>query len=179
MEFQRFVDPEKIVSHFHIRPGDSVADIGAGSGFLLEPLVRAVGEEGVVYACEIQKNLVDTLHDVVRQKNLAGVQVIWCDVEAPEGTKLRDGAVDIALAVNTLFQFEEKAAAAKEIVRITRAGGKIAVVDWTDSFGGLGPHPGHVVSLDDTRAYFESEGCVYEGQFDAGDHHYGVLFRVV
>lgn len=179
MEIARFVDPKRVVSHFHIRAGDRVADIGAGSGFLLEGLTAAVGEEGVVYACEIQKNLVDSLHELVRRKNLPHVQVVWCDVEAPQGTKISTDTIDVVTVVNTFFQFEEKAAAAKEIVRIARNGGKIAVVDWFESFGGLGPHPDHVVSQTEVRAYFEQEGCVFEGEFDAGDHHYGLLFRSV
>ncbi len=179
MDQQRFVDPKRVVSHFHIRQGDKVADIGAGSGFLLDSLSQAVGQEGVVYACEIQKMLVDSLHEYVRRKNLPQVQVLWCDVESQNGTKIKEDSVDVATVVNTFFQFEDREAATKEIVRIVRKGGKIAVVDWADSFSGLGPHPTQVVTKLDARAFFETEGCVFEGEFDAGDHHYGLLFRAV
>ena len=58
---KRFVDPNTVVSHFHIREGDVIADFGAGSGFYIEILARKVGTSGKVYACEIQKELVEKI----------------------------------------------------------------------------------------------------------------------
>ncbi len=169
--------PETVATHFHLRKGDEVADFGAGTGYYIPQLSRLVGADGRVFACEIQKNLVDTLGSLVRERRLANVQVIWCDLEAQGGSKLRDSAVDAGILVNTLFQIENKDAAFDEIARTIRSGGKLFVIDWTSSFAGLGPHPNQVIGADEVKALAESHHFVFERSFDAGHHHYGLAFR--
>ena len=66
----QFIDPSTVVTHFHLREGDRVADFGAGSGSYLPALSRAVGATGRVYACEIQKVLVEKLGGLIREKHL-------------------------------------------------------------------------------------------------------------
>lgn len=173
----RFVQPDVVISHFHLREGDQVADFGAGSGFFLKPLSAAVGEEGVVYACEIQKNLVDTLENVAQREHLANVRPVWCDFEKLGGSKIHDESLDCVIVVNTFFQIEKKDEAVREIARVLRRGGKVIVIDWSESFGGLGPQPQDVITKAETEALFNSEGFTTETDFDAGDHHYGVTFR--
>ena len=65
-----FVTPEIVVSHFHIREGDVVADFGAGSGYYTPELSRRVGN-GRVYACEIQKALVEKVGALALGSHLA------------------------------------------------------------------------------------------------------------
>lgn len=173
----RFVVPEKAATHFHLRDGDAVGDFGAGSGFFLSALARLVGPDGRVYAFEIQKNMVETLGEMARRNHLGNVEVLWCDIEAANGTKMKDGALDAGVLVNVLFQMEAKDAALTEIARTLRSGAKLFIIDWSESFGGLGPHPSQVVTADDAKAFAESAGLIFERSFDAGDHHYGLAFR--
>lgn len=173
----RFVQPEVVISHFHIREGDKVADFGAGSGYFLKSLSVAVGTEGLVYACEIQKNLVETLDVLAEKENLSNVRTIWCDFEKVGGSKLDSESIDVVLLVNTFFQIENHAVVVEEIYRVLRSGGKAIVIDWTDSFGGLGPQPSDVMVQNETERLFNEHGFTTETDFDAGDHHYGVLFR--
>lgn len=177
LPLQRFVDPNTVSTHFHIREADAVADFGAGSGFFVEVLARLVGGSGRVYACEIQKELVEKIGVLARTKGLSMVDPLWCDIEAKGGVKIPDNTLDVAIMVNTLFQFEDKQAALGEVFRTLRAGGKFFLVDWTESFGGLGPQAGDVVSEGQAKALCESLGFIYERSYDAGDHHYGLAFR--
>lgn len=172
----RFIVPEKVITQFHIRDGDTVADFGAGSGHFTKVLSRAAGS-GKVYACEIQKQLVETIADITRTEGLGNVEVVWCDVEAERGTKLADDTLDVAIMVNTFFQIQDKAAALKEMARVLRTGGKFFVVDWTDSFGGIGPEAQAVVTKERARELIEQHGFTFEREFPSGDHHYGIAFR--
>jgi len=176
---KRFVDPNTVVSHFHLREGDVVADFGAGSGFYVEILAKKVGSSGRVYALEIQKELVEKIGALARQKGLFMVDPLWCNFEQHNGAKLGDGILDVAVMINTLFQFDDKKAAIAEVARTLRSGGKFFVIDWSDSFGGLGPQSEHVVSAHEAQALSEGCGFVYERTFDAGDHHYGIAFRKI
>jgi len=173
----RFVVPEVVISHFHLRAGDKVADFGAGSGYFLKPLSLAVGEDGLVYACDIQKNLIDTLDALASKENLSNVRPVWCDFEKVGGSKLNDNSLDVVLLVNSLFQVENHTSLVEEIKRVLRPGGKAIIIDWTESWGGLGPQPSDVMTQAETERLFASAGFTTETEFDAGDHHYGVVFR--
>lgn len=175
----RFVEPNTLVSQFHIKPADTVADIGAGTGYFTEVLVRAVGPEGVVYACEIQRPLLEKLSDVARRRGYAQVRPVWGDVETVGGTKIPDNEVDVLIMVNTLFQIEDMPTAFAEIKRVLRDGGKLFIIDWSESFAGLGPQPSQVVTAAAATAAAETAGFVYEREFPTGAHHYGVAFRNV
>lgn len=173
----RFVVPEVVVSHFHLKDGDKVADFGAGSGFFLKALSERVGQTGRVYACEIQKQLVEKLGDFTRLAGIQNVDPIWCDLEEPGGIRIPDAALDVGVLVNTFFQIEQKEASIKEMRRTIRQGGLMYVIDWTESWGGMGPQPGQVVSEESAKALFESNGFIFERAYPAGDHHYGLAFR--
>ena len=173
-QFGKFVDPEATVTHFYLKEGDSIADFGAGSGFYMKPLSSAVGKSGKVYLCEIQKNLVDTLGIKAREQHLTNVYPVWCDIEAHQGTKFKDASLDAVLLSNVLFQFENKDVALTEVLRVLRKGGRLLLIDWTDSFGGLGPRGADVVSEHDARSMLERLGFVCDNTFPAGDHHYGI-----
>ncbi len=172
-----FMDPRAVITHFHFHPGDVVADFGAGVGHYLGTLSKTVGPSGRVYACEIQKNLVTRITARIHEERLGNVHPLWCDLEAPQGTKFRDGLLDAGMLINTLFQLEDKKAALTEVVRVIRKGGKLFIVDWSDSFSGLGPQPSQVLKKNEAKELLESSGFVYERDFPAADHHYGMAFR--
>ncbi len=176
---QKFVHPDTVVSHFHLREGEKVADFGAGSGYFISNLASAVGASGVVYACEIQKNLVEAIGNLARTKHLDQVQVLWCDLEEVNGIKIESETLDAGILVNTLFQLDEKSTAIQEIMRTLRSGGRFFLIDWSESFGGLGPQPVDIVDSASARALCESNGLVFDREYDAGEHHYGLAFRKV
>ena len=142
-------------------------------------LARLVGSEGKVYACEIQRELVERIGVLVRSKGLFVVDPLWSDFETHGGSKIPDGVVDVAIMVNTLFQLEDKATAIQEVARTVRSGGKFFLIDWSESFSGMGPHPDQVITQHNAQAIIENAGFVFERSFDAGDHHYGLAFRKI
>jgi ubiquinone/menaquinone biosynthesis C-methylase UbiE len=173
-----FVVPEKVVTHFHLREGDVVGDFGAGSGFFEKSLSHAVGKTGKVYAFEIQKQLVERVSDMARSEHLDNVEVLWCDVEAKDGCKLKEGILDAGLLSNAIFQLEDKALALDEIRRMLRSGGKLFVIDWSESFGGMGPRQNDVLREANARTLVEQHGFSFTRSFPAGEHHYGLAFHV-
>lgn len=175
----RFVEPNTVATHFHIREGDVVADFGAGAGYYVEVFARLVGANGKVYACEVQKELVEKIGVLARSRGLHVVNPLWCDFETKGGVKIGDASVDVSVMINTFFQLEEKYVALSEVARTLRSGGKFFLIDWTDSFGGLGPSPDQVIPVQTAQAMAESSGFVFERSFDAGDHHYGLAFRKI
>lgn len=172
-----FSDPQKNLEQFGITPGSRVADLGSGSGFYSIGAARMVGERGRVFAVDAQKALLEKLKHEAHNNRLPNIEALWGNVEKLGGTRLADASVDAVLACNILFQTEQKKDFPFEIKRILKPKGRVLVVDWKDSFGGMGPQPDHVVSQNDVRALFEKAGFLYEKEIRAGAHHFGLIFK--
>ncbi len=172
-----FAHPPRNVGALGIEPGMSVADFGSGSGAYILLMAEALGNSGHAYAIDVQKDLLRRTFNEARRKNLSTVKVLWGDLERPNGSKLADDALDLVLISNLLFQVDQKAAVIAEAYRILRARGKLAIIDWTESFGGMGPDKRAVFPKDQARAAAESAGFAFDKEFAAGAHHYGLIFR--
>ncbi len=173
-----FSDPPHTISQFDLQSGSIVADLGAGTGILSILIARAVGDKGKVYAIEVQKNLLDRLANHAKEERVhATIEALWGDIERTNGTHLKDAMVDAVVASNVLFQIADKEGFVAETKRILKPGGKVLLIDWTESFHGMGPHIDHVVTGPEARRLFERGGFNYVKKIDAGAHHYGFLFK--
>lgn len=168
-----FADPRRNIAQFMLRKGDMVADLGAGLGHYTFASAHAVGEKGRVYAVEVQKELMQQVKREASKEGFHNVEVLWGDIEMLGGTKLRDNMLDVVILSNILFQVEDKQGLIDETKRILKPGGRILIVDWTDSHGGVGPEQSAVITAQDARGLFEKNGFVYESSIEAGSHHYG------
>ena len=171
-----FVNPKQIVSALAITPGLKVADLGAGIGAFSIPIAERVGEAGKVYAVEVQSNIAQRLKEETKRKHLDNVEVIVGNIETLRGTKIADKIVDLVVLANVLFQVEDKDGCLSEIARILKPNGKVLILDWTDSFLGMGPRPEYIISPEKARNLFESKGYKFVDKVSAGEHHYGINF---
>lgn len=169
-----FTDPEAIIAQLNLEPGLEVADLGSGAGYYSVVCARLVGEEGKVYAVDIQSELL-TKSKTLTQTEFDNIEYLQGDLEEEGGTHIVDSGVDLALLANTLFQAENPEAMLTEAFRILRRGGRLVLVDWSDSFGGLGPQPEQIITRDDALALAEAIGFSFESDLETGDHHWGCI----
>jgi ubiquinone/menaquinone biosynthesis C-methylase UbiE len=171
-----FSDPRSNVLQMGLRDGMKVADFGAGSGHYTLAAAAAIGNEGRVYAIDVQEDVLRHLKDSGHRVGRRNIETVWGNIEKAGGTKLRDQSVDGVILSNTLFQLEHKEAVVKEIKRILKSQGKLLVVDWAGAYGGMGPLPEHVVSEHDAEELFITGGFYKLKDFRAGPHHYAIVF---
>ncbi len=174
-----FSDPVNNISQMDLQSGMKVADFGAGVGFYSFPLSKVIGDSGRVYAVEIQKDLIEKLKKDAHKMGVHNIDVIWGDVEHKGGVHLRDGFLDAVVVANVLFQVGDKKMMAEETKRVLKSGGKLLLIDWLESFGGMGPHKDHVVTKRKALEIFEPVGFKVEKDVRAGAHHWGVLLRKI
>lgn len=172
-----FAEPAENLKNLDLREGSKVADFGAGSGHYSIAAASKVRSKGQVYAIDVQKDLLSKIQITARDKGLHNIQVIWGDVDKVGGTKLRENSIDAVIVSNVLFQSEQKEDLTKEAFRILVPGGQVMVIDWSDSYGGLGPTQSQVVPEDEAKMLFETAGFHHERGFFAGDHHWGIIMR--
>src|SRR5204863_9693954 len=89
--------PSLALPALKLKPGDAVADIGAGSGYYTRRMAKLVGDKGVIYAVDIQQEMLDLLTNKMAEINIRNVKPILGTITDP---KLPRGSVDLALMVD-------------------------------------------------------------------------------
>lgn len=177
MKVENFAHPPRNVKAFGLQPGMSVADFGSGSGAYVELMAAELADSGHVYAIDIQKDLLRRTFNEAKRKNHHSIRVLWGDLERVDGSKIADHALDFVLVSNLLFQVDNKVAVIAEAYRVLKPRGRLAIIDWSESFGGMGPDKSAVCTESAAHSLAEHAGFAFEKSFTAGAHHYGLIFR--
>ncbi len=170
-----FTDPIKNLEALDIQEGMSVVDLGAGSGVYTIASAAKVGKGGKVYAVDVQAELLMKIKNQAQSLKLMNVDVVHGNMEVVGGTRLREHTMDSAIVSNVLFQIEHKENFVAEIKRILKPGGKVLIIEWADSFGGLGPQVDYIVPTEKTQELFDKAGFSNIQYLTPGDHHYGFV----
>lgn len=171
-----FSNPKNNIMRLGLTDGMFVADFGTGSGHYAIEASQVVGSSGRVYAIDIQQMLVKKVKNLAIAENRQNIDVLWGDIEQIGGTKLGDESVDAVIIANDLFQVEEKNNVIIEARRILKPKGKVLVVDWLDSFSGIGPSSKDIIRESEARELLSRNGFEFVQEFDAGEHHYGLIY---
>lgn len=133
--------PDWIMDALRIAEGDTVADIGAGSGFFTVRLARRVERNGLVYAEDIQQPMLESIRRRVAREGLTNV-VTRLGTETD--TNLPKGALDAVLVVDVYQELEEAPARVQFLRRLAetlKPQGRIGIVNYKPGEGGPGPEP--------------------------------------
>jgi ubiquinone/menaquinone biosynthesis C-methylase UbiE len=128
--------PERVMDAMLIADGSKVADIGAGGGWFTIRLARRVGPNGIVYAEDVQQQMLDSITRRVSDQRLANVQVVLGTMDDP---RLPTG-LNTVLMVDTYPQLRDPVTFLRTTANALAPNGRIGVVDFkTDGRGGPGP----------------------------------------
>ncbi len=172
-----FIDPKKAIEPLNISPGMRVADVGCGVGHYTFAIAEKLEGKGRIYAIDVRKNVLEKLASEAKEKGISTIEIILGNAEEEGGTRLADGFVNAVVASNIFFQVDEKEALAKELSRITAPGGELLVIDWSNSFGGLGPPPEYIVDPEDIKKICGRHSFDLKDEFKTGAHHYELLLK--
>lgn len=111
-----------------IKAGSTVCEMGAGDGELSLAAAKIVGPHGRIYASELGDNRLKALHDRVAASNLTHITVVAGDAGK---TNFPDGACDALFMRNVYHHFGDPPAMNASIALALKAGGRLAVVDFT------------------------------------------------
>src|SRR3989338_4568546 len=174
-----FAHPRRNVAALGVQNGMRVADFGAGSGAYTLALAERLEGSGRIYAVDVQRDLLRRVANEAVRRGYKNVEVVWGDLEVPRASKLADGSIDLVLVSNLLFQVPDKIPVLREARRIAKGTGHVAIIDWSESFGGVGPIKEDVVRKETALELAEKAGLSLVREFTAGAHHYGLLLKPV
>ncbi len=166
-----WLPPNEVVASLDLKPGVSVADIGAGTGYFTLPIGRAVGENGKVYALDFQTGMLDLLGKKLLEPS-APTNITIIHATATH-TTLPATCVDFVLMSNVWHELDDHSLVLKETSRILRHGGRIAVLDWrTNVTQPPGPPLAHRVPANVVMEALKSNGWGVERSGNVGKYHY-------
>ncbi len=119
-----------------VADGSVVADIGAGSGWFTIRLARRVGPQGLVYAEDVQKEMINAISRRVSREGLANVRPWLGQKNDPN---LPAASIDAVLMVDAYHEIENRVAVLRNLARALKPQGRIGVVDFR--LDGTGPGP--------------------------------------
>jgi SAM-dependent methyltransferase len=143
--------PDLIMDKLKIADGASVADLGAGSGWFTLHLARRVGPNGVVYAQDVQRVMIEFIGRRVARENLPWVKTV---LGTPTDPRLPPG-LDVILIVNAYREMDDPArpdviiALLENLARSLNAQGCLGIVDFLPGSGGPGPPPDERVAAEE------------------------------
>jgi ubiquinone/menaquinone biosynthesis C-methylase UbiE len=126
-EPRNWQDTEEIMDRLHLGAGDIVADIGAGSGYFTIPLASRVGDKGLVFAEDIQIEMINYISRKVEELELKNVRVIF---GKPEDPSLLDNFFNLVFLANTYHELGKPFLMLENIKKDLRHYGKLAIIDW-------------------------------------------------
>ena len=114
----------EVIEKLQIKPGDVVADLGAGAGAFSWPFAKAVGK-GTVYAVEVDKGYIPHLERRVKEQGLTNVKVVLGKYEDPQLPE----KIDLAFFHDVLHHIEKRPEYLKTVAGYLKPNGRIAVIE--------------------------------------------------
>ena len=118
---------DEVVAALKLKPGEVIADLGAGSGPFVVPFARAVGPKGKVYAVEIDRGFFPFIERRAQKARVANVQTVAGAFTDPN---LPAADVDVAFMHDVVHHIEDRPAYFRNLARYLKPGARIAVIDY-------------------------------------------------
>ena len=134
---EQWQKPDQIMDALGIADGSIVADLGAGGGWFTTRLARRVGPNGLVYAEDIQPQMIEAIGARIQRENLLNVRTVLGIAQDP---RLPRG-IDAVVIVDAYHEMEDPVTLLKNVERSLKPQGRIGVVDFNPGGGGPGPAP--------------------------------------
>jgi SAM-dependent methyltransferase len=120
-------DPDLAMRLIRVQRGSTVADLGAGSGYFTVRLARAVGNEGKVYAVDIQPGMLTLLQQAVTRQRLTNVIPV---LGAPDDPRLPAESLDLVLMVDVYHELAAPQVTLGHLKRALKPGGRLVLLEY-------------------------------------------------
>ena len=167
----RKLQVDRVIDVLDVQPGEKIADLGAGSGLFTRPLASKVGPEGIVYAVDINRDLLDHIQETANEENLTNIELVLAsqyDPKIPE-------KVDLVLICDTLHQIENPGVYLSNLVHYLHDGGRVAIIDYESNWPWR--FEARKFSTIDLDAWMTAAGYELDSRFDFLVDNFFVIYR--
>lgn len=118
---------KEILAACEIKPGATIADVGAGTGLFTRLFSEAVGADGHIISVDISQKFLDHIQATNRKLGLKNIDTLLCTADS---TKLPEGQIDLAYICDTYHHFEFPTKTMASLYRAMVPGGRLVLIDF-------------------------------------------------
>ena len=118
---------QRTIERLRLKPGDRVLDVACGSGASAIPAAQSVGESGTVLGVDLAERLLELARAKAHQLGLTNIRFQVGDMER---SGCADESFDAVVCVFGIFFVPDMAKAVRELWRMVRQGGQLAITTW-------------------------------------------------
>ena len=147
-ERDRYQKPAEVIDALKLKPGMAVADLGSGSGYFTRRFIEAVTETGMVYAVDVEPEMLAYAKESVIHMHTAYTAEFI--LAQPDNPKLPFASVDLLFVCNTIHHLENRSKYFSDLKSSLKPGARIAIIDFypDERSGDLGFPKHHLVARD-------------------------------
>jgi arsenite methyltransferase len=158
----RWQKPEAVIQSLSLKPGDHVADLGAGGGYFTFRLADAVGPGGKVYAVDIHAGNLTYIARRAKERGYTNIETVLAQYDDPS---LPEHSIDLIFTCNVYHHLEDRSDYFKSAAVSLRPGGRVVIIDLN---GNSWIHRlfGHWTAEETSRSEMEAAGYSLMSEFD-------------
>ena len=173
-EREREEEPSKALAALDIKPGQVVADVGAGSGYYTVRLAARVGKSGKVFATDIQPQMVALLQQRVLRDQLAQVSVVQA---TPTAAGLPMNQLDLILMVDVYHELQQPQEVLRQLRAALKPEGRLVLIEFRKESAWVPIREDHKMSVNEARMELEAESFRFERVIDVLPWQHILVFR--
>ncbi len=166
--------PGEIMDALGIYDGSVVADLGAGGGWFTIRLARRVGPNGIVYAEDVQREMIEAMQRRVEREGLS--KRVRFQLGTSSDPKLPPNVLDAALIVDAYHEMAQPVALLRNLARSLKPNGRIGIVNFTKEGHGPGPRMEERVDPERVVRDATAAGLRLIARSDFLRYHYMLVF---
>jgi len=148
-------EPEVALDAINLVTGATVADVGAGSGYMTIRMARRVGPAGKVYANDIQPQMLGLLRQRLEKEKLTNVELVLGTLDDP---RLPVDTLDLILMVDVYHEFSEPQKMLRRMRESLKSGGRLVLFEYRKEDPSVPIRPDHKMSVAEVKMELEAEG---------------------
>jgi cyclopropane fatty-acyl-phospholipid synthase-like methyltransferase len=165
--------PDEVVKNLDLKPGDVIADIGAGDGYFTRRFAKAVSPGGKALGLEISASKVESM---TRDADRLGLDTYEAILVKSGDPQLEPGSVDVIFLCNAYHHIRNRVDYFKTVSSGLKENGRVVIVDFYKKEMPVGPPPGHTLARKVVLEEMEAAGYKILEEKDFLDFQYYLEF---
>ena len=166
--------PDRALDLIGIAKGSTVADVGAGNGYITWRMAERVGPQGKVYANDVQPEMLTMLRRNMEQRKLTNVETVLGAYDDP---KLPANAIDLIILVDVYHEFSQPQQMLRGMREALKPDGRLVLLEYRGEDPDVPIRPEHKMTVAQVKAELEPEGFRLDKLIDKLPRQHILIFR--